>query len=366
MTTIDRMLLWSYIRSFITCAISLLTLYIIIDLFTNLDDFFSDGRSVWAGLTAIGRYYLYRSAQIMDRLNEPIVLLAGAFTIAWVQRHNELVPLLAGGVPTRRILRPVIFGSIVFLVLGLANQELVIPHIAHILTRQRDDMDGERDAAAQAAYDSTGVHVEGQIARRTNLTVRPFHCTIPDGQENGLIHLSSPEARYVPPGEGPLSGGWLLRDTTPAVVPDWDNPKLARKLAPGQWFIYTKDVDFETMCRNGAWYMLHSTWQIYSLLHHGNGRRLAPLAVLFHMRLTRPVMGILLSLMGLAIILRDPHRHVFVSAGWCLVLCGVYYGLTMACKFLGDHEVLSPIWAAWLPVLVFTPSAVVMMDAIYT
>jgi lipopolysaccharide export system permease protein len=366
MKLIDRMVLWAYIRSYVICLVSLLSLYVIIDLFTNLDDFFQDGRGVWAGLNAIGRYYLYRSAQIFDRLCEAIILLAGAFTVGWMQRSNELLPLLSGGVPTRRILRPIFMGAILFLALGVANQELVIPRIADMLTRQRDDLNAEKDVAAQCAYDPTGVHLEGHIARRSSQTIRPFHCTIPDAQGSGLLHLSATEAQYIPPGEGPWSGGWLLRGTSPAVVPEWDHHKLARMVSPGQWFVYTKDVDFESMTRHGSWYMLNSTRQLYRLLTQEAGRRLEPLAVVFHMRLTRPILGLLLLVMGLAIILRDPHRHIFVSAGWCLVLCAIYFGVTIGCKFLGDHEILSPIWAAWLPVIAFVPTAIVMFDSIYT
>lgn len=366
MTLADRMLLWSYVRSFLICLVSLLSLYVIIDLFTNLDDFFQDGRGFTESLRNVGRYYLYRSAQIFDRLCESMILLAGAFTVGWMQRNNELLPLLSAGVPTQRVLRPVLLGSAAFLGLGIANQEFVIPRIADMLTRQRDDLDGERETAAQSAYDPTGIHVEGHVARRSTRTVRPFHCTIPDGPGGGLIHLSAREAVYVPPGEGPFSGGWLLRDTTPATLPDWDNTRLARMLTPGQWFVYTKDADYDAVTRNGHWYMLHSTWQLHDLLQQGTGRRLEPMAVLFHMRLARPVLGLLLVTMGLAVILRDPQRHIFVSAGWCLVLCAVYFGVTLGCKFLGDNEILAPAWAAWLPVLLFAPASLVMMDAVYT
>ena len=45
------------------------------------------------------------------------------------------------------------------------------------------------------------------------------------------------------------------------------------------------------------------------------------MAVMFHMRLTRPLLGLILVVMGLSIILRDQNRNVFISAGLCLLLC---------------------------------------------
>jgi lipopolysaccharide export system permease protein len=365
MKTLDRLVVAAYARSYVICLASLLSLYIVIDLFTNLEAFFQ-GQGFWQGLIGMGRYYVYQSSEIFDRLCEPILLLAGTFTVAWMQRNNELLPLLSAGVPTRRVLWPVFVGSMIFIGVGIANQELVIPRIADMLVRSRDNMDGKRELLAQATYDSNGVHVEGNTARRFNRSVKLFNCTIPDAQGNGLVHLAAQEAFYVPPGEGQFTGGWMLIDTAPAEVPEWDNPKLARMVAPGRWFLYTRDIDFEMLTRNGSWYMFFSTMRLNELLHRSDTRRMESMAVLFHMRLTRPLVAFLLVAMGLAVILRDPQRHVFISAGWCMVLCAVFFGAVYGCKFLGDHEMLPPALAAWLPVIIFGPAAFVMFDAIYT
>ena len=99
MKTLDRLIVVAYARSYLICLISLLILYIVIDLFTNLNDFF-DGRDLVQAVSGIGRYYLYRSSQIFDRLCEPILLLAATFTVAWMQRSNELLPLLSAGIYT--------------------------------------------------------------------------------------------------------------------------------------------------------------------------------------------------------------------------------------------------------------------------
>src|SRR5262245_63908437 len=125
---------------------------------------------------------MYKSAQIFDRLCEPIVLLAGMFTVAWMQRSNELLPLLAAGVPTRRTLRPVLIGAVALLAIGMGNQECVIPRIADTLVRNRDDLEGHRDLMVQPSYDSNGIHMEGGVGKRQGLMVMPFHCTIPDHQ----------------------------------------------------------------------------------------------------------------------------------------------------------------------------------------
>ena len=68
----------------------------------------------------------------------------------------------------------------------------------------------------------------------------------------------------------------------------------------------------------------------------------------------------------LSVILRDQNRNVIISSGMCLVLCGVFFASSFACKMMGDKELLAPALAAWLPVLCFGPFAVAMFDAVQT
>jgi lipopolysaccharide export system permease protein len=97
---IDRQMIKGYFKSYIVCLTSLLSLYVVVDLFTNLDDFTHNNKGLWASLLRIFTYYAYKVAQIFDRLCEAIVLLAAMFTVAWMQRNNEQVPLLSAGVST--------------------------------------------------------------------------------------------------------------------------------------------------------------------------------------------------------------------------------------------------------------------------
>src|SRR5438874_5015 len=138
MKLLDRLLIYAYLKAYVVCLISLLGLWIIVDLFTNLDSF-SQGRSMASVVERIGVYYGPRMATIFDRLCEPIVLLAAMFTVAWVQRNNELLPLLSAGVSTQRVVRPVLLSACVLLSLSVLNQELVIPRLADYLLSSRED-----------------------------------------------------------------------------------------------------------------------------------------------------------------------------------------------------------------------------------
>jgi lipopolysaccharide export system permease protein len=366
MNLIDRLLLRGFLKAYLVCLVSLLSLYIVVDLFTNLEDFAEHHTSLVPILKHVGTYYGFKVTQIFDRLCEAIVLMAAAFTVALTQRNNELIPLLSAGVSTRRVVRPILLGACVMLGLSIANQELVIPRIGTFLMNDRDDPKGEKDLVVQGAYEPNGIHIEGRLGTRKGMVVKEeFYVVIPESVGGCLVNLSAREGQYIPPGNGPHSGGWLLKDTSPAQLENWNNPIL-EMIDPGKYFLHTQEVDFDAITRARNWYNFASTARLALELAKPDSTRLASMAVLFHMRFTRPVLGLILVLSGLAVILRDQNRNVFLSAGFCVVLCGMFFAALFVCKSLGDNEYLSPALAAWLPVLFFGPFAVASFDAVHT
>jgi lipopolysaccharide export system permease protein len=339
-----------------------------VDLFTNLDDFTHHNKGLWASLLRIVVYYGYRIAKIFDQLCEAIVLLAAMFTVAWMQRNNEQMPLLSAGVSTRRIVAPVLLCAFFMLGLTVLNQELIIPRIADKLAMDRDDPGGQKTVQVHHAFESNDVHISGDKAVRRDRRVDKFCVTIPETLAGTVIHLVAKEAHYVP-GAAPRQGGWEMvgtevlgtepREVTsiPGILDQRDN---------GRYFLHTREVDFEAVTHNRNWFIMASTPQLYDELQRPESTRLAAMAVLFHTRLTRPILGMVLVLLGLSVILRDQNRNVVISSGMCLVLCGVFFATCYACKMLGDNEYINPALSAWLPVLLFGPHALVLFDAVHT
>jgi lipopolysaccharide export system permease protein len=363
---LDRQLIRSYLKAYFICFISLLSLYIVIDLFTNIEDFTSKHRSLGNVARHIFLYYSYKSSYIFDKLSEAIVLLAAMFTVALMQRNNELLPLLSAGVATQRVVRPVLTAACLMLGLTVLNQEVIIPRIGDKLVNDRHDPQGESDISQPHAYESNGVHIEGMYASRRLKVVRNFCVTIPENLANRLVHLIAQEARYYPPGSSPYGEGWLMTDTQPRQLEDWNNPDLLEMIDEGKYFLHTQEVDFAVLTRHSKWFVYTSTCQLFEELAKSESKRLSAMAVHFHMRLTRPILGMILVFLGLSMILRDQNRNIFIAAGMCLIMCGMVFAAMFGCKFLGDHDFVPPALAAWMPVLFFGPVAFVLFDAVHT
>lgn len=358
---IDRQMILSFFKAFFVCLTSLLTLYVVVDLFTNMDDF--QGKTFAESLRRIGLYYGYRMPQIFDRLVESIILLSAMFTVAWMQRNNEQLPLLSAGVSTRRIVAPVLIAACLMLSLATLNQELVLPRVASKLNYPKDDPNGDRDTQVRASYDYNGVHITGALANNRTRTIQRLCAAIPPHIAGNLIHLSSEEAHYTT--VGPRQGVWELTRTTPAEI-DLEPNSVLEVVDKGRYRLHVRDVTFDALTRRTNWYVWASTQRIWEELCRADVNRQLGMAVIFHQRLARPVVGILLVMLGISMILRDQNRNVVLSIGGCLMLCGLFFVVTMTCRMLGENDLLSPVLAAWVPILLFAPFALPLFDAVHT
>jgi lipopolysaccharide export system permease protein len=362
---LDRHMVYSYVKSYIFCLVSLMGLFIVVDLFTNLDDFTQHRQGVSATLRNIGIYYANMTPRIFDRLCEAITLLAAMFTVAMMQRNNELLPLLSAGVSTRRAVAPVLLAASGMLGLSILNQELVLPRIDGFLAENRSNLDGSKRVEARGVYDINGVHISGNWAYKNTRKIEKFFCVIPPKIGHDSLTTLQAEVAYYVPGGPDDHGGWLMTRTTPVEMDNWTRTDILQPQGEGKYFLYS-DVDFEAAIRTKNWAVYKTTWQLLFEMKKPGNQQQAGLAVIFHTRLTRPALGLVLVLMGLGVILRDQTRNVFISAGLCLVICGMFFGACILTQYLGNNEHVSPTLAAWLPVLGFGPLSFVMFDAVHT
>ena len=197
---IDRLMILGYFKSYAVCLTSLLSLYIVVDLFTNLDDFIHhNSTGLKPVVLRIVSYYGYRIPQFFDRLCEAIVLLAAMFTVAMMQRNNEQIPLLSAGVSTHRIVLPVLFCASFMMTLTVLNQELMIPRIGHELMQERSDpqrrQGGRRPQRLRAQRHP---HRRRQGHPQDQGVILGFRVMIPETINGTMYHITAKQARYIP------------------------------------------------------------------------------------------------------------------------------------------------------------------------
>jgi lipopolysaccharide export system permease protein len=351
-----------FLRAFLICFASLVGLYIVIDAFSNLDEFSERARGLPSLLATMSKYYSFKISVYFDRLAGVITTMAAMFTFSWIQRTNELMALLAAGVPIRRIIAPVLMAATLIYCLTTVNQELVMPSIAKQLQMRPDD-DSLRSIKAHASHDSRGILFNGDECNRQERRVSPAYITLqPPHIVNSLVEMRAQEAVYVPPGKGVLSGGWILRGVTPKDIQC--NRSVLEPLDTDEYFLHTT-ITFDHLLRKQAWFQFASTRSlIKELRSQDNTSR--EMAVLIHARLTRPLGMITMLFLGLPFVLSGTDRRMVSLVGISLVMSVAFQLFTQLCMRLGNVEVIGPELAAWLPVLIFGSLAVGLHDLVKT
>ena len=189
LTILDRQMVFNYLKAYLFCLVSLVGLFIVVDLFMNLEDFTANRKDFASIVSYVGVYYGYKSFQIFDRLCESVILLAGMFTVAWMQRNNELLPLLSAGVSTRRAVFPVLVCASAMMALVGVNQEFALPSIDIFMLENRRNPDGAREidtgrvgvsgtTRCQSSSVKNGITGCSNLSEDSNATSRFFQLSV--------------------------------------------------------------------------------------------------------------------------------------------------------------------------------------------
>ena len=213
---LDRQRYWAFFKAYLICYVSLVGLYIIIDAFSNLDEFTKRADSNAELFQIICRYYLVHQSEFFDRLCGVIGMMAAIFTVTWMQRNNEQLAMLAAGISTHRAIIPVLVSSVIVSLIAVGNQEVVMPYFGEELARRHDDDGLQRVNLVATRYDARNIMMHGKSADRATRTILQYYATIPRPVLGKIHEIIGSQASYIPPDHptAPLKGGWLIREAT--------------------------------------------------------------------------------------------------------------------------------------------------------
>jgi lipopolysaccharide export system permease protein len=377
MWIIDRYMLRQFLSTFVICYVSLLGLYVVFDLFTNLEDFLRYGREHGGALQLIASFYSYQSVLFFDRTAGLLALVAAMFTVTWIQRHNELTALMAAGIARTRVAAPVIGAAVIIAFLAAASRELVIPHLRDALSRRPQNLLGDVGQPMLPQHDNmTDILFRGEktFADEQRISNPDFHLPSPSPLDRYGQHLIAMNAYYQPP-EADRPGGYLLRgvsrpaglaekeslaiDGRPILITPLDDPEW---LKPDECFV-ASDVTFQQLAGGSTWRAFSSTPQLIAGLRNPSLDFGADVRVAIHSRMVQPLLDMTLLFLGLPLVLRRENRNVFLAIGTCAVVVSFFMLVTMVCRFLGESYWVSPALGAWLPLFIFVPPAVALTES---
>jgi len=368
--TLDRYLLRSFLHNYLLALFVMISLYVTLDLFVNFDEFTEvdefTGRAPRAveAVRNIASFYGYNLPLYFSQISAVITLFAAALTLARMQRANEMTAVLASGTSMYRIAAPVITAALLLNVLWYADQEFVLPRIAHKLVRERDDVNGRKVQQVWCLRDGpTRLLSAGEFRPNSG---KMYQMMVLDRDAHLMLSgvLTADEAEY-----DAAAGGWRLERgvriqrgsaSTDVAGPD---EEIVKEFPT----FYKSDLTpEEIILRQSAQWLDFLSLRQLSELERRNVVPADRVAQIRHTRFTTPINSMVLLLLGIVFFLHREPTSVIVQGGKALAVCATCFIVSFIGQQLVGAIDIAPALPAWLPTILFAPVCAVLLDGIRT
>jgi len=361
---LDRYVAREFLVSYVIALAVVLSLRVILDLFVEFDEFVEarSGQFAPGAITVIGYIASYYGPKIFEFFRDfsgTIVLLAAAFSLTRLTRQNELTAVLASGVSLKRVIAPIVLLGFLLNLLMVIDQEFILPRIADKLVRENDEMETvstvedwqlpDRDGAL---FSTPGFNYQ----TGTLLNLQVIHRQ--DGQAIGVTTARSAQWDQ----ENQL---WRLDEGVYTEISGSEG-FFGQISQPREVYQSAITPEYLWLQRHANFKSLMSSSELTGLMRRDlkDADRKEALGEK-HFRFTDPVINMVMLLLGLPLLVTRERRSTKTAIFLVILGSGGCFVATFACKLLAG-EALSPLLAAWLPIIVFMPLSVLALDSIKT
>jgi lipopolysaccharide export system permease protein len=365
----DRYVLRAFLSA-LGAALLVLTLVVVVfDLTDRLDKLANAAAEARArGMDPTGatiEYYATFVPFLWLRILPIAVVLAAGLSITWLTRQNELQPLIAAGVPTRRVLLPVLVATVVLAAGEALARETLVPY----LSKRHEELHRllfERRSRAGSFRDVP--HLADLEGRRLSMSAY-----VPAARRM--------EAVWITVSQDPAAGG--VRTAYRYPVLEWNDARETwvatkggerRSLAEEGTGTAVKALSkddpvplemrptlLELVLRQNAAMELSSA-EISALADaHPDKPRFR---LLLHEGAATSASTVVLLLVGVPLVFRLARRGTMRAFLRALVACAAYFLFSMVAKDLGARGTLNPVFAAWGADVVFGSLGIVLWSAL--
>ncbi len=356
---IDRYVLRHLLMSYGICAASILGLFVLIDVLSNLERLLAKGPF----LTVMGDYLVAAVPLAYCQIAPGTFLMAAMFTLSSLNRSNELLALRASGVSIYRVLSPIIVASLLAAGIMAAVQEMVIPAQADTIRRM-----GKDKPVSSVILSDTGGNVF-KVARyfpadkrAEDMVVTVFY---PNGSKHWSFHATAAQFDRD-------RKGWVLHKVRMYTHDEAGRLQVALDRKSGlrlpyvayPEYLFRTDIvpsDIESADRDVNYLtfaQLNSQYHRQKYLPH--------LRVKLHSRIASPLACFVLLLLGVPFALRTGRKALLLNVAVCIAAASAFFVVTFYFADMGADGRISPIAAAWLPVVIFTAIGLAFVESVRT
>lgn len=358
MKIIDRYLLRTFLVPFFYCLTAFMMMYVIFDLFDNLNDFV-EGQTP---LLLVVKYYLILLPSVLIRIVPISLLLAVLYSLSTLTKNNELTAMRASGISILRLMVPFLsVGLLCTVIVGVVH-ETVSPRAAYwcfnfVREQKRND--------PAAVYIKHDLAIKNQVTRRIWLIgefdIRDYRMkqieVIQQREDTSdAAKIRAKDAQW-------LDGRWWFRDVVEQTYDQEGNPMGPPRFAlteemeqlteqPSLFLNEFKDPEFLSSLELVDYLKTHK---------HREASALARIEADLHSRLSMPWTCFIVTLLGIPFGSQTGRKGAFLGVALSIGLFFGFYVLVNVGLGLAKSMIVPAVVGGWLPNLIFLCIGLVMV-----
>lgn len=381
-TLLDRYIARSYVGYVLLVLAAFLSIYVLahfMDLFDDIQQHHVRGRVVL-------HYYLFYSVAIAHIVAPVAVLVAVLVTFGVLARRNEVTAMKAGGLSVYRIAAPLLAMGLLVSATLFALQEFVLPTTNRIADQDFNVIKGRPPQASSLLDRRWILASDGRfynydyLVERTNPAEAGAR-TARSREEFSLFGLSVYDI-------DPKS--WELREHLYTRRASWNAPAYGYDLDPGHRLTLRPSLRFRTFeqARVRALgrepggeleppryfkreHKPYETMTFDELRRHiaaveAMGFDAVPLQVQLQRKLSFPMVGFIMTLLGVPFSFVVARRGALYGIGISIIIAILYWACLGTFEALGNNAILPPALASWTPNLLFGAAGLYLMLTLET
>ncbi len=303
-------------------------------------------------LGVVARLLIYRLPEVVILTLPMGSLLSSLLTFSRLSANSELVALKSAGIPFHRILRPVFLAAVLVGLAAMIGAETLVPfanraaenllkyevlHERPALLKEKVFLREERDGVLRRVIYLGELKPKDGLMR--DIIIQEFD----DGR---LSRISLADEGVWKGGEWWIENGQVFEVTKSSKVQSlfrFERQKLQLDLSPQQ---------IEQASRRPSEMSSLELLEQISMMEQ-QGQSLAPLKVMFHLRLALPWAAVVLAVLGAALGVRSTRSGPGLGFGLSVLIVFAYYVVMSFCRALGEAGNIPAVLAAWFPNICF-------------
>jgi len=361
MPLLDRYIIARFLTNFLILFALVFVLAAAIDVILQLDEFMEAVRlrigedaglfaSLWELARIVGSFYGPRVFQLYTYLLGLVSVGAMGFTLAQMQRHRELVAMLASGMSLYRVAWPIIVAAFGLNLLHLVNSNLIVPEMAPLLIRDHGDLTqpGKRSYEVPLTADASGALLHSPAFYRDGGVLDRPTIMVLDERGRTARRITADRAAW-----DEERGAWMLENGRALLRTDGDE---AAQTEPVESFETSLSPHVLIIRRYREYAQMLRPSQINELLALPGIVDTGTLARIKYGRYSIIFTNILMLIVTLPFFLvREPANLLRRSVSCAAVALGIMLGAFIGMEV--EFEALPPAVGVFLPVVILIPLA---------